>query len=289
MQKRRSALFILVLALASCGNGLSSSSSNGETVNVIIMSGQSNMEGWTRSKYLSTNYGEADLATFSSGYENVGISYKGAYTNYSSDADFVNVKLGQGLGEDFFGPEIGIAKKYSSLKKNKKLYLIKYAAGGTSLSSDWKLDGSLYSQGIDYILKSLSSLILTGLTPRIISFLWAQGEADALNESDSKAYKANEKSFIESVRNSLKDYYVSSLPFIDAGVSSSPVWTYSEAVNKAKEENAKEMDVIFFSTIEAGLHYDEEPPDSPDKSHFDSDSMVKLGEIFMSKCEGYLL
>ena len=40
------------------------------------------------------------------------------------------------------------------------------------------------------------------------------------------------------------------------------------------------MPLFYFSTIENGLKYNLEPVGAPDIYHYDSDSMIKLGNLF---------
>ncbi len=52
-------------------------------------------------------------------------------------------------------------------------------------------------------------------------------------------------------------------------------------MNEGKKKNAAEVEkYVYLDTVAAGLEYRKEPVEQPDKAHYDSMSMIKLGEMF---------
>ena len=165
----------LALCLTACGNNqrLSYISSQpvepDNTVDVFVLSGQSNMEGSTYWKHpngtpLLENYFEEegmDYAPVSDGIGNVLTSYYGFYyPNGWSQAhtasidtstpearltpNFQPTKVGMGVGDNnsglFFGPELGIAHTLSEYaSEDKPVHLIKCAFSGSGFE---KTDGA---------------------------------------------------------------------------------------------------------------------------------------------------
>ena len=63
-----------------------------------------------------------------------------------------------------------------------------------------------------------------------------------------------------------------------------PAWTHFLDINNAKMKLADEDNLnVYFSTIDEELKYNGEPAGSPDIYHYDSSSMIKLGNIFAQK------
>lgn len=131
-------------------------------VQVVLLLGQSNAEGHTNSSYLVKTVGEEKAAEYAKGYDNVNISYACTVSANTSDGKFVPVKLGQGTATSKFGPEVGIAEKISALDLAKRVYVIKYAYGGTTLTTQWrspssKNTGGLYTGAVQYVNEQLKN------------------------------------------------------------------------------------------------------------------------------------
>ena len=108
-----------------------------------------------------------------------------------------------------------------------------------------------------------------------------QGESDAAVNLTRRYYK-NTKAFVNYLRNDLANYQ-ETIDFIDAGISDSKYWNKYEKINEAKEKFSNEStNNYYFSTIDIGLHYNEEPAESPDLAHYDSESELLLGRLFAS-------
>lgn len=283
---------MLPVFLTGCANKENNSNEDpvqDNKVQVVVMMGQSNMEGHTYSQYLIKTKGEEKAKEYATGYSNIKISYRCSMTFNDSNYEFVDVKLGQGTNTERFGPEIGIAETLTNYNFENNVVLIKFAQGATSLYNQWLSpssgrSGSLYEAGIEYINTCMEKLEDQGYYPEIKAICWMQGEDDS-SSNEYYRYETLEENFINDLRNNLS-YYSSSkgIYFIDAGISDCPAWTHHEEVNAAKVKNSEKSELnLYFSTIENGLQYNKEPVGAPDIYHYDSDSMIKLGNLFGEK------
>ena len=60
-------------------------------------------------------------------------------------------------------------------------------------------------------------------------------------------------------------------------------WLYYKELNAKKCEYAKQNGYYYLDTVGAGLTTTHEPLENPDTAHYDSDSIIKLGEMFAEK------
>ena len=271
-------------------------------VDVVVISGQSNAVGCTHTKCIARSIGSMKEKEYMRGYEGIQIAYD-SWTkdvdgnnnaifysqNKSKDNNFVKVMLGQGNSLATFGPEIGIAERMHE-KYAGKLFLIKYACGASNLKDDWaKRNSPMYNRFIEYVKLQRGNLKDQGYIPTIKAFCWMQGEGDSY-DGYYQEYYDNLKEFVGNVRTDLKELSGNKdMPFIDAGINNSPQWQYYRKVNEAKEQFANDSDNnIYIDTIAAGLHTNEEPFDTPDTAHYDTESQVLLGNLFAEQFEKYL-
>lgn len=248
---------------------------------VIILLGQSNMVGFSFSKYLSTSC-HFKYDEYIRGYKDIKISFYSS-DSYSSGAKFVTTRLGLGLSKDQFGPEVGIAEQLNIANK-KNIYLIKYAKGSTTLYLNWlspsskgcSLTGDMYKGAIDYIYDSLHELENNGFSPIIKAICWMQGEDDAKGTEFNNYYNYT-KHLISDLRAEFIKYAPKGIGFIDAAIANIPDWKEHDIINNAKMCNAKEdKQSIFIGTNKKGIISSNEP----DNYHYDSSSMIKLGHLF---------
>ena len=268
-------------------------------VNVVLISGQSNAVGCTRSIYIKDSISEEKYDEFSQGYDDILISYdcwtkddfdkpQQSYYSQNKSKGFVPVKLGQGNGDSTFGPEIGIAEELHE-RFGGKLFIIKYACGASNLKDDWApTDSPMYPRFIKYVKAEMKRLSNQGYKPTIKAFCWMQGEGDTYDRYH-QYYLQNLRSFVGNVRQDLSSLAGNKeIPFIDAQIAPGN-WTFWSQVNAAKRTFSQESDNNYLiQSIQEGLHTDQEPPASPDVAHFDSESEVKLGHLFAQTFEQFL-
>ena len=254
-----------------------------KTAHVVFLYGQSNAVGFTYSEYLKLN----DINKYNeylSGYDNVFINHFSDGGSNTSDYGFKKATLGCGCLTDRFGPEMGIAEKMASAYPDEQTFIIKWAWGGTELHLLW-LDGnggrgSLYNPSMDFSIKCLNYLGSKGYNLSIEGICWMQGESDS-HYSDWNQYYNDTNAYVSYLREDLKGAS-ESIRFIDAGINEEIIyWTYASQVNYAKSEFATQSDLnVYIDTNALGLTSLNEPTENPDIAHYDSVSMVKLGQAF---------
>ena len=301
-----------ILSIVGCGNGANTHQEGDPSqppveqkgpVDVVLISGQSNGVGCTHSYCLPDTVGIEKYQEYFAGYPEIQIAFD-CWTkdwpatgitfyrqNSSSKNSFVPTKLGQGNSRgDTFGPEIGIAEELHERYAN-KLFLIKFACGGSNLKDDWLGSKSaMYNRFIDYVKLQMNNLVEMGYTPTIKALCWMQGEGDSYPYYYN-VYQDNLRQFVSDVRNDLKELSGNKdLAFIDAAINNNTdLWQYYKEVNDAKIAFSNESENnIFIDTIAAKLHTNLEPKDNVDYAHYDSDSQVLLGHLFAQAFEQFL-
>jgi len=109
--------------------------------------------------------------------------------------------------DDVVGPELSFARRVSQAIKA-PIAIIKCAAGGTTLGSDWNPDQpggfKLYPLALQLIQSSLAELDRKKVAYRIEGFMWHQGENDMFDEKFKLNYGQNLKNFLAKWRRDLK-------------------------------------------------------------------------------------
>lgn len=277
-----------------------------EEISVIVLAGQSNMEGNTWSQYISTSYGfsEDEVMRINQGYEGIKMNYRcfwngnpsGGTNSYGT---FQSVKLGQANTISKFGPEIGIADYLTEKGYGEKVALIKYAVGASVLapaagewgspSSGLSKNGKWYDATLELVSEGLETLEKnTGKKPVIKAMCWMQGESDAGNSSYNNGYFQNLINFVSDLRDEWEaDSKEGGFTFIDAYISQ--YWNGYQSINNAKSEfNEFDDNSMLIDTIAEGLEYNTQPIGNVDYFHYDAYSMFKLGRLFGEQIETIL-
>ena len=254
-----------------------------KTAHVAFLYGQSNADGVSYVECLKTTDPDK-FQEYSNGYENVYINFFNDGGVNTSEFEFRRATLGCGCVNYTFGPEMGMAEKMALAYPGEHSFIIKWTWGGTALHNQW-LDGNrnrgdLYNPAMDFSLKCLNYLGSLGYTLSIEGICWMQGESDA-NRVDYSQYYNDTVAFVSYLRHDLKSVS-ESIKFIDAGINEElGVWSLPEVVNYAKKEFAALSDLnIYIDPTALGLTSAEEPAGAIDRAHYDSLSMVKLGQAF---------
>ena len=253
---------------------------------VVIMAGQSNMEGWSHVKYAKDNLSEEEYGVYDVGAPSVRIAfYKSSVA--ANGNPFQNVKFGLGVDSSRFGPEVGMSRYLKENARGTKFYLIKYAVGGTNLYRDWSspstgTTGSQYKAMVEYVMSVLTYLTKQNVDFSVTDFCFMQGEADADTSMHALDYADRLRMFISDLRSELSEYAPSEgIRFIDGGISDSSYWPFYVTLNESKKEVAEEDPMnIYIDTIAAKLEYDKEPKPTADLAHYDALSMIELGKLF---------
>ena len=258
-------------------------------VDVIILCGQSNAEGHTYTNMLMKTNPEL-YAKYTSGVDTkTKVSYVCNYNNYRQNS-FVSVRLGMGMDMYRFGPEVGMNEVFEKSNLIRPVYIIKYTAGGSNLYYQWRSPssgnpGNLYNQMVPFIHQQMALLEEEGYIPYVKAICWMQGESDSGENIMITNYKEVLNNFINDLSNELSVYredYSTGIKFIDAAISDSVLWPHYDSINASKIE-CVELDKenrYYIDTIKEGLNYKNEPTTGVDLAHYDSLSMIKLGELF---------
>lgn len=171
------------------------------------------------------------------------------------------------LPSDTFGPEVSFGRKMAAALKDKKVVLIKFAEGGTSLAKDWSPDvkDRLYPAFLDFTRKSLKELKDKGHAPVLRGMIWHQGESDAALTADE--YQKLLTAFIGRVRTDLE---APDLPF---GIGEVYDNGKRDTVRAAQKATAEKVKGAFFVPADGLKTFD-------GGTHFDAASEIEFGERF---------
>lgn len=239
-----------------------STASFGKTgVPVFLLSGQSNMTGYSSQV--------SDLtADQKKNVENVKI-YMDADGDAAKKKKWLTLGPGFGATSSNLGPELSLGRTLSDSLPGKKIAFIKDAVGGTYLgtaagwlppSSNNGTGGTLYRNmmtTIDAAMKSFSSAYDTAeYTPRWAGFIWLQGENDALDQTNANNYEKNLNNLIKDIRAKVG---IADLPVILPLIAVQTIWPYNATVRaadvavKQKLVNIDTLDTKSFPSD--GIHF----------------------------------
>jgi len=189
---------------------------------VFILAGQSNMAGYGTTAKLSASYKRTP--------SNVKFYFNGYPAKMSRFARF--------------GPEVSFAHAISRRFPHKKIKLIKFAVGGTSLFAwdpRWRLGKARMTRNASAgpLFKKLLQTIRTHIKDKnaqLAGVLWMQGETDARYPGAANTYSQNLAQFVSALRRELKS---PNLAFF-MGEIDPPLkfFPYREIVRKAQRKSS---------------------------------------------------
>ena len=257
---------------------------NNQKAKVIVLLGQSNASGCTYNNYLEMNTSKEEYERYQNGFDNVLINYSIDNRSYTTNGEFKKVDLTCGVKEGRFGPELGMSDVLSKEFKDETIFILKFTMSGYSLNHHWlnnyeRFD--IYNACLIFLETYLDYLISKNYDINLDAICFMQGESDTTEYKASRYYN-NLIKFTNYLRSDLDKYNDDEIYFIDAGIYNSPYCEPSYPdINKAKEDFSKLSPYnIYFPTIENGLTTMNEPYENPDLGHYDSLSMIRLGELF---------
>lgn len=241
-------------------------------VDVVILSGQSNMAGTGISVEAKQYFSDEEYQQVINGID--GIKFFSCNDLAALKQGFIfstysNVGFKSESETELFGPEIGFALECK--KASRSLVIIKYAAGGMPMNHFLE-DNDISRVMKSYILNCLLELVNKGYYPNIQAFCWMQGENDC-DLFNANNYYNKECLLINSVRKSFNE----KLLFIDARVTD---WDlvdpdgHQDIVNKAKEKIAQEERLCYLIDS-TGLKKNQF-----NIGHYDTPSTIELGRRF---------
>ena len=240
-----------------------------ETIQVIILCGQSNADGRAQSPKIPKSY--------KSKFANILLFHGNASGNSHLSCpgyQLISMRTGSASlkkGKNQFGPEIGLANKLEKTYPQDKFCIIKYAKGGSSLFSDWNLTNGIHLKKLrNTVNQGLNALKNAGYRPQIRALVWHQGESDA-NDKRAPQYKAKLTRFIKQL-----ELDFSTTMHIALGQISSQQKLNKKSsliVRQAQQELAESKEGYSLVKSE-GLSLQK------DKLHFDAAGQISLGEAY---------
>jgi iduronate 2-sulfatase len=166
-----------------------------------------------------------------------------------------------------FGPEVSFGRGLADRLKGRKVALVKFAEGGTTLARDWKpeVKDRLYPAFLDFTKKSLKDLKDKGHTHAVRGMVWHQGESDATLTAGE--YEKLLAALVGRVR---ADLEAPDLPF---GIGEVFDNGKRDSVRAAQKVTAEKVKGVFFVSADKLNTFD-------GGTHFDAASQIELGERF---------
>jgi len=273
-------LFILSAILS-----LASFTGDAGTINVFLVGGQSNADGRADSAELPPNLrAQQDVIYYSNSVGNK-LTYLQPSVNANREGAFQ------------FGPEISFGRDMADYyaRKDEKVALIKFAAGGTNLYENWRPDktqdsandGKTYQTFQAVVKKGLQALRETYPHDSIVikGMIWMQGEGDtdtrqnqATSGKYSLEYAQNLTNFIHDIRLT----YGQNLCFVIAELSQNQTGTgpaiYRDNVRHCQEQVSRAEPLTgIINTDSFGL--------KSDHIHFDAAGQQAMGYAFAKEMQ----
>lgn len=251
-----------------------------QEVDVILLSGQSNMVGVSERSELKDVCGEDVYNELVKGYNNIEMCVQ-IHSPESAFIPFTKYTLGLGAQSDqYFGLEVGICKTLNEYLPNRKIFLIKCAIGASSIYDNWQKDCSIYQLFEKTIQKSLDYIKSLNYNPKIKAMCWMQGE------SDYGGYEQYYYDCLVNLKTNLTntfDEYMDNFSFIDTTIQ------FDGEINEAKKKFALLEGNYYIDTDIMGIV---EPNVKGlilgNPMHYNAKSEYLLGQLFGRKLVGLI-
>lgn len=224
-------------------------------VKVILLGGQSNMDGRGDSD---------DLPQGLKSPQNDVLFY------YRGNASLTTLRPGSGRD---FGPEIQFGRTIADEFSSDNFALIKHAVGGTDLHTDWDPSGGeTYGEFRDTVKDGLGALTDAGHTYEIVGMLWTQGERDGKDGRTTAQYEADLNTFIGDIRTRYGEDLLFFLSRLSSGQTDVPANGLAQIRAAQSNVATNDSNAYLIDTDGFGL--------KDDALHFDAAGQVKLGKAF---------
>ena len=284
---------IIVLGASACAGQTGDSSSDFEsggakTLDVVIISGQSNAVGFSPWDGYDKSYPAVKYFGFGEG------------TSALESVFWQEVRNGLGVKGYCFGPEMGMAEAYTAEYKDKTdrdIGFVKFAWGGQSIYN-YFLSPTSVNQGIGNtgvaqqfsdeddvaysalgfwnILKTVRKATAKAKAAgyenvNVLAVCWMQGENDATNAASAPVYDKLLSNFIADIRFYLEN---DSLPFVIGQIKTpDDVAGQAQVIEMQKKVVAADPFCTLVDTSDLFMKHD-------DPWHYDYQSMLTLGRRF---------
>ncbi len=246
---------------------------------VFVLAGQSNMDGRGAIKDLT-----GDLVSYAQPRNDLLIAYSNAGTRSKRIlTDIVSLAPGFSsppidywraagvepfvLPAPTFGPELSFGPAFAKDLPGRRIVLLKFSEGGTSLYQDWNPQEpkSLYHAMLEFVRTRLLMLSERGHRAHLRGFLWHQGESDEARPAGE--YAVNLASFVQQLRH---DLTAPALPVVIAEVCENGV---RQQVRAGLRQVAASVPCVGFVPSDGLMTFD-------NGTHLDAQSQILLGERF---------
>lgn len=240
---------------------LASAGLRAEEIDLFILAGQSNAQGWQGdgAKYPADPQGLDGKIRFR--WTSPGIS--------SSQGQWTTMrKQGGRFPAGHFGLEVSFARKLKEAGYNPAVF--KYTLGSTSLAGNWKLpgQGGMYDAMVKDLGLAVEQLKQAGHTVKFRGFVWIQGESDAQTRALALAYEGRLKTLVDDLR--LNATQTPEMPAI-LGVDEQHPWVVQNPeVVAAQQHLAKSLKTCAWTSLK-GL-------EKADETHLTPAGLVLHGE-----------
>lgn len=242
-------------------------SSDPPILDVYLLAGQSNMDGYAYVTGLPPEWQVADPR---------------APLYWSGWGEFRELQPASYGGGYLAGPEVSFGRTLAD--DGHHIALVKHAVGGTDLAYYWYPgatpgdftagDGfKVFLQSMDYAAAELDA---SGEAWRWAGFVWMQGESDSLDIGMAHDYEANLQRLIAAVREVTAQ---PALPVAVGLIARESLWTYADLVRDA--QTAVAVADVAVVTVET----DDLPRNPLDLAHYDGSSNRALGIRFANALE----
>ena len=165
----------------------------GEEIDLFILAGQSNAQGWMGdAAYYPANNDELDQS----------IAFFWVTPQHSSShGQWTRLKpQGGRFKQGHFGPEISLARCLKN--SGYQAAIFKYTLGSTSIARHWQGPGDekLYDRMVEAFRAAASMLSARGHGVTVRALVWIQGESDAETPAMAAAYKERLRLLIKDLR-----------------------------------------------------------------------------------------
>lgn len=213
---------------------------HGEAVDLFILCGQSNAQGWQgNAEHYPADPEQLDqhIPLF---YTSPGIG--------NSGLKWVTMQAQKGrFPKGHFGLEVTMAR---GLKKaGYRPAFFKYSKGSTSLYRNWKTNGEkgMYDRMVGELQQAISQLQEKYDQVNIRAFIWVQGESDANNQQNAENYEGLLKKMLGHLRETVCQN--KALPIL-LGVDEAHPWVVKNPqVIKAQQQIASEDPAIVYTSM----------------------------------------
>jgi hypothetical protein len=231
-------------------------------VQVFLMAGQSNMQGYAPSSGLSSQWQtpQADVPFY-----------------YYGSSSLMTLRPGSGYNGGF-GPEVSFGRTVSDGLPLEQFAIIKHGEGSTSLDIEWDpSSGAAYDRFLATVNNGLAALTAAGHTYEIAGMLWTQGERDAKQNRTTAQYQADLIEFIADVR----ERFGANLPFLLSRLSLNQTNITSTQLTQVRtaQQNVAAADPYTWMINTDAMTVSSDP-NWGYSIHFDAAGQLALGQAF---------